>query len=441
MNRILGLLVLLALVALAAAAPAVAADPPQTGFEESGGSAWTTHEQELAFLAAVDEQSDRVRITQIGATDEDRPLHLVTIGAPAPRGAAFVRQQPTSLFICSQHGNEPAGREACLRWLRDLAFTEDAALVEQLREQTVLFIPTANPDGRARNSRENGTEDINRDHIDLSSPEAQAIAAVVRDYEPDITVDLHEFGPPVPGLYDDELLYLWPRNLNVDPQVRMVAKTLAVEYVRKGAEERGERAGEYGRYRIAGDYHVSQSAGDEDDGIARNAFGLRHSGGLLLETRVEQLVEGPGNPLSAALMNRRVNTHYGAVADTLRFMRDQGPAAAFVNDNAAKRKTREGARGSAPVYFDGQDEGGTLDGSDGQEPSSVADPPPCGYELSSDQVDTVGLAMQLHGIRTLPRSDGGAFVSMAQPAEPVIPLLLDGRARRHAVEATPLETC
>ena len=439
MKRILGLLVLIAVVGAAVPSPAAPA-PPKTGFERSGGESWTSHEDELKFLESVEAGSDRVRITTIGRTAEKRPLHLVTLGAPGPRSAAEARRQPTVLFICSQHGNEPAGREACLRWLRDLAFTKNPALVEQLRKQTVLFIPTANPDGRAHNSRENGTEDINRDHIDLSSPEAQAIARVVRAWKPDSTVDLHEYGPPVPGLYDDELLYLWPRNLNVDPQVHAAAKTLALEYVRKGAEARGERAGEYGRYRIAGDYHVTQSAGDEDDGIARNAFGLRHSAGLLLETRVEQLVESPGNPLSAALMNRRVATHYSAVSDTLLFMREQGPAVSFINTNAALRKTREGANRSAPVYFNGQDDDGTLDGSGEAESTSFADPPPCGYRLTDAETKVAGLAMRLHGIKTKDRASG-AFVSMAQAAEPVIPLLLDARASRHAVEAKPLNRC
>jgi hypothetical protein len=367
-------------------------------------------------------------------------VQLVALGDPSPQAPAEARQEPTALFICSQHGNEPAGREACLRWLRDLAFSTDPALVRQLQQQTILFVPAANPDGRAHNTRENGVEDINRDHIDLSSPEARAIAGVVRDWAPDTVVDLHEFGPPVPGLYDDDLLYLWPRNLNVDPQVRTAAKTLALEYVRKGAEARGERAGEYGRYRIAGDYHVSQSAGDEDDGIARNTFGLRHSAGLLLETRVEQLEEGPENPVSTLLMNRRVNTHYQAVMDTLRFMRDQGPTVSFINDNSAERKAREGAERSAPVFFNGQDEDGTLDGSGEAQSTSFADPPPCGYSLTGAQYDKVDETMALHGINVQPRSDG-AFVSMAQAAEPVIPLLLDARATRHAVTATALNDC
>jgi hypothetical protein len=151
---------------------------------------------------------------------------------------------------------------------------------------------------------------------------------------------------------------------------------------------------------------------------------------------VEQLVESPGNPLSAALMNRRVSTHYQAVADTLHYMRDQGPSVSFINHQAAVRKTAEGRQGRAPVYFNGQDEDGTLDGSGEAQSTSVADPPPCGYRLTEKELQQVALTMALHGIDVDHRSRG-AFVSMAQPAEPVISLLLDERAMRHAVEAEP----
>src|SRR5687768_3246083 len=116
MKRILGVLVLLGLLA-AGMIPAAAAGRPKTGIEQRGGECWTTHKEELAFLKAGDAQSERARVMRIGSTDEGRPLHLVALGAPVPSGAGVARERPTSLFICSQHGNEPAGREACLRWL------------------------------------------------------------------------------------------------------------------------------------------------------------------------------------------------------------------------------------------------------------------------------------------------------------------------------------
>ena len=56
--------------------PAYATDttPPRTGFEQSGGARWTSQAEEQEFLAAVDRGSDRVSITRIGTTEQDRPL-------------------------------------------------------------------------------------------------------------------------------------------------------------------------------------------------------------------------------------------------------------------------------------------------------------------------------------------------------------------------------
>jgi hypothetical protein len=418
-------------LSVSGSASAAPKEPPQTGFEESGGAEWTTHEQELEFLAAVDELSKRVEIDVIGETEEGRPLHLVQIGDPVPRSAARARKVPTILYVCSQHGNEPAGREACLKMLRDLAFTDDPELVAQLKSSTILFVPSANPDGRAADTRENslGT-DINRDHLNLESKEAQAIAGAVRDWKPDLSVDLHEYGPSVPVLYDDELLYLWPRNLNVDQKIHDLAHELANDYIEPSAEEAGYSADEYGQYEVA-DQDVHQSAGDGDEGIMRNAMGLRHSLGILIETAVtEDPRNGPDELTStAAVQNRRVDAHVFVVLESLRFMREKGDTVAKEADLAAERKTLEGKTGSAPVYFGG---------GDNAEPTAeqIVDPPPCGYELTAEQKGQVAKTLSLLGIK--PK---GTFVSMAQPAEPMIPLLLDERGTRHSVTAEPLTDC
>ena len=209
----------------------------------------------------------------IGRTAQGRPLHLVRLGADRPRKATAVRQEPTLMYVCSQHGNEPAGREACLSLLRDLAFSDDADTVDLLRRSTVLFVPTANPDGRARNSRGNsrGT-DINRDHLNLTTEESRAMAKIIHNYKPEMVLDLHEYGR---------------RSRSSTTTTSSSSESVNLAHrLGEAVTEAGYSWDEYGQQKV-GDYHLQQTAGDGDEGIARNAMGLRHSLGILAETRVD----------------------------------------------------------------------------------------------------------------------------------------------------------
>ncbi|GGU71726.1 carboxypeptidase [Lentzea flava] len=371
--------------------PAAAASP-RTGFEKT--SRWTTEAEEQAYLREVG-----LPLTQIGVTAQGRPIQLVRVG---PRSARTV-----VVFICSQHGDEPAGREACLIRMRSLPRNSDV---------TYLFVPTANPDGRAANTRGNSQGiDINRDHLLLRTAEARAMAAVFRDWKPDVIHDLHEFGPSAP-YYVKDVLWLWPRNLNVAPGVHSLSETLSRSYVRPAVEAAGRTSGVYGIYvdPVTGE-PIRQVAGDHQERILRNTGGLKHGMGLLVETN------DTGTPAF------RVESHLLALDGTQAFVRENRPAIEAAN--AASRAVRSG-----PVYFGGADNQAPA-------PEDVLSTPPCGYVLTGAQYVEARDELDLHGIKSQYLRGGDRIVPMKQEARSIIPLLLDGRADEPLLKAQPVAQC
>ena len=160
----------------------------------------------MAFLDAIDKASDRVHLTTMGTTNEQRAIPLAVIGAPGASPQAVAGTGKLRVYIQGNiHGGEVEGKESAQMLLRDLAAGRHD---DWLQSMVFLIAPIYNADGNERFALNNrGPQygpmggqgqrpnaqglDLNRDHMKLDSPEARAVAKLMTDYNPHVALDLH----------------------------------------------------------------------------------------------------------------------------------------------------------------------------------------------------------------------------------------------------------
>ena len=231
-------------------------------------------------LARVARASDgRVRLGEVGRTNEDRPIRLASVG----RGATRL------LYVTQQHGDEPLGTPAAVRALWALG-VPDTAWHRWLRSRiTVDVVVQANPDGAVRNQRYNHDPDasgdysepgvgydINRFHNPLTPieenpvPEARAILRHWHATHPAVVVDYHMQGRYLqPDGRETTASILWPTSPLAEERAVTASRRLAVR--------------NYDAMRLVAGAVVTRYPGGDYEGIARNAYGILGSASLLVE--------------------------------------------------------------------------------------------------------------------------------------------------------------
>ncbi len=124
-----------------------------------------------------------VRVAEVGRSVADREIYQVEFG----RG-------PLKVFLWSQmHGDEPTATSALIDLFSILQKNRGKGWVKGIEEKlTIRAVPMLNPDGAEAYIRRNMQGlDINRDAVNLKSPEAQLLKKLRDEWSPQIGFNLH----------------------------------------------------------------------------------------------------------------------------------------------------------------------------------------------------------------------------------------------------------
>ena len=318
--------------AVAARFPDPAVDLPTPAFAP-GHAGFTSNEELHALIAGLvrDGRGERatVKLLPLGRSQSGLPIEglLFTRLTDTDPAAITASNRPTVMLVGQQHGDEPAGSEALMVVAQELVRGKLEPLLDRIN---VVMIPRANPDGATEHNRVTASGiDMNRDHLLLKTPEAQAQAQLARDYHPVVIVDSHEYS--VAGRYVQKFDAV--QKFDVLVQYAMTANE--PPFITKAAEE-WFRAPLVTGLGIAGfsiDWYHTVSADPADRRVSmggaapqlgRNAHGLTNAVSLLVETR--------GGGIGRTDFKRRVQAQLTAVGNVL------GSAASRAADLAKLRQ-------------------------------------------------------------------------------------------------------
>jgi predicted deacylase len=409
--------------------------PPRVSYHtpglQPGREQFTTNDELRAWhrelLSQGGRHGTRIEGLDLGRSQRDEPLQALRF----TRGEG----RPAVLLIGQQHGDEPAGAEALMVVAQQLARESLGRVLDRI---DVVVLVRANPDGAAWNTRVAADgHDINRDHLLLRTPEAQAQAQLTRRFNPVVVVDVHEH--TVVGRYlekfnavqRNDLLLQYATTANYPPALSELSEHGFLRPLQQALAREGlTYEWYYTNPTPPGDLRLNMGGMQPDTG--RNVHGLKQAVSLLLESR--------GVGIGRLHLQRRVHSHVVAVHSVLDSAAAQAAALVELQRRVGTEVSAQACRGEVVVLAGatvmprdvrmldpetGADKTVSVQWGSALHPRVLrARPRPCGYWLAAGQSDAVHKLDQL-GVRvwrldagTQLQAEGWRELSRSESARP-----------------------
>lgn len=405
-------------------APTVRYETP--GLAE-GRQQFTTQAEMESWLQSVSGKAangQRLDVATIGTSQRGQPLLALLAAQGQSTQATSLNNngKPTVLLVGQQHGDEPASAEALLAITRELG--QGGLLSPLLQQINVIIVPRANPDGAqtASTLTADGT-DLAHDHLTLSTPEAQALAKLARNYRPAVVVDLQEFAAGGSFLQRFEAVQRY------DTLLQPAATANGHEFVNKAAREwiTDPMRNALSQSEISSDwyYETSTQANDKTLSMASiapdslsNASSLKNAASVLVSSR--------GSDLGRLHIQRRVHSLVTAVNSALRSAAAKAKNLNQVESFVARDIASQACRGTVVVQAQKTPEQRNISmfqANSGQElqarvdwnssltlKSSQTRPRPCGYWISGESSQAVE-RLRMLGIQVAQIAEPGQILA------------------------------
>jgi hypothetical protein len=178
-----------------------------TPCEEGGLEITPRYAETVDWLSALADAAPEIEMVSLGTSPEGRTIWMVVAsreGVSTPDGLEKTKR-PTLLVQAGIHGGEIDGKDAGMMLLRDM--TVRGTRTALLDGANLLFIPILNVDGHERFAATNRINqrgpaemgwrtssrnlNLNRDYSKLDTPEIRAVVQALREWAPDLYVDVH----------------------------------------------------------------------------------------------------------------------------------------------------------------------------------------------------------------------------------------------------------